>query len=479
MSAVEQLGERLRAAGFGGRPASDVLAGHVIPPVDSLVALGRSDDALTAVLLKLFRKGHTIDRAQAERALAPVALDDLVDACLMVIDGSRVRARLQLSQFGGLILAGDPTWDAEARSHVAPLTQSSGWVAHLTVRRKISAALDLGTGSGIHALFAARHAERVVGVDINAHALAIARLSERLNPVANHIDWVEGNWIEVVHDRRFDLVVANPPWVISPDNALLYRDDEAVRDEVSREVVRGCSTALAEGGFATVMCNWIHREGQWDQPISEWVTGLGCDALLLHHASFKPLQYALSWSTHLVDDPEVFDETVNRWASHYSRSGMERLATGFVILRRRSSGSNWIQAFEGVGMPQGEGGEHIERMFAAGDFLHSCTGARQLGELLSRRWQLLKSHCLKQSAIYADGAYVGEGRMSLQPDMGVDATFDPRVLPVLLGCDGRRTLGEVIEETAIPADLDRSGFHSLCLTSARHVISRGYLVEAA
>ena len=143
---------------------------------------------------------------------------------------------------------------------MAPLSTSSKAVAYTTVRRPVRTALDLGTGSGIQALLAARHAERVVGVDVNPHALALADLSQRLNGVDN-VDWVEGDWFEPVDGQRFDLVVANPPVVISPDNSLLARDSAIGGEELSRQIVRGCAEHLDEGGFATVFCNWAHGEG--------------------------------------------------------------------------------------------------------------------------------------------------------------------------------------------------------------------------
>jgi Methylase of polypeptide chain release factors len=47
-------------------------------------------------------------------------------------------------------------------------------LASLTVRRDVASALDVGTGCGVQALLAAKHAERVVATDINERALAFA-----------------------------------------------------------------------------------------------------------------------------------------------------------------------------------------------------------------------------------------------------------------------------------------------------------------
>ena len=60
--------------------------------------------------------------------------------------------------------------------------------------------------------------------------------------------------------------------VISPDADYLYRDSGLEGDEVSREIVRAAAAHLREGGFATILCNWICRsEGETWQPLEPWV----------------------------------------------------------------------------------------------------------------------------------------------------------------------------------------------------------------
>ena len=476
---VERLGKHLRAAGFGGRGAKDLRGPNgSVPPVAALVALERHDDARLALLLALFTDCAALTREQAQQALAPLTLHELEQAQLIAVDGDRVSASIRVSDLDGIILAGDLAAAEGEPSYVLAVTLSSSWLARMTIRREVATALDLGTGSGVHALLAARHARAVVGVDVNPRALAFARLSQRLNGEPGQITWLEGSWLEPLRGERFDLVTANPPFVISPDNDYVYRDTADGRDELSRSVVRECAAALTEGGVATVLCNWIHEEGAWDAPLREWVAGLGCDALLLQATSEQPLEYALNWNSHLREtDPDGFGATVAAWLEHYRSIGVQRIAMGFVILRRRSAGPNWIQAFGGVHRPRGKGSDQLERMLVAGDFFAEHPGARGLGALLSRSWWLLDGHRLNQSAVYADGAYVGEGTMTMRPDVGINVSVDPRLLGILQGCDGRRSLGELIDDATVPGDIDRGAFQSLCISAFRDLVARGYLVS--
>ncbi len=81
--------------------------------------------------------------------------------------------------------------------------------------------LDLGTGSGAIALAIAseRPQARVTGVDISRPALEVAIQNAR-DLGLSHIDWRRGSWFEPVPAARFDIIVANPPYVAADDPAL-------------------------------------------------------------------------------------------------------------------------------------------------------------------------------------------------------------------------------------------------------------------
>jgi release factor glutamine methyltransferase len=81
--------------------------------------------------------------------------------------------------------------------------------------------LDLGTGSGAIALAIAKERPRVrmTGIDISEPALSVAAANARKLGL-QHIRWRLGSWFDAVPGERFDLIVANPPYVASNDPAL-------------------------------------------------------------------------------------------------------------------------------------------------------------------------------------------------------------------------------------------------------------------
>src|SRR5438270_327403 len=85
------------------------------------------------------------------------------------------------------------------------------------VTRLLDRALDVGTGSGVQALLAARHAREVVATDVNPRALAYAELNAALNGFTN-LECRAGSMFEPVAGETFDLITCNAPFVVSPEN---------------------------------------------------------------------------------------------------------------------------------------------------------------------------------------------------------------------------------------------------------------------
>jgi HemK-related putative methylase len=114
-----------------------------------------------------------------------------------------------------------------------------------------SEVLDMGTGSGVCAVFAAKYAGRVVAVDINAAAVRCAGINACLNNLEHKIDIRHGDLFEPVAAERFDLVLFNPPFLRG-----VPRDDRdrAWRSaDVAERFAAGLGNHLKPGGAALVL----------------------------------------------------------------------------------------------------------------------------------------------------------------------------------------------------------------------------------
>lgn len=114
-----------------------------------------------------------------------------------------------------------------------------------------SEVLDMGTGSGVCAIFAARYALRVVAVDINAAAARCAAVNALLNDLEHRIEVRHGDLFDAVAGERFDLILFNPPFVIGePRND---RDRAWRSTGVAERFAAGLARHLKPGGAALVL----------------------------------------------------------------------------------------------------------------------------------------------------------------------------------------------------------------------------------
>ena len=166
-------------------------------------------------------------------------------------------------------------------------------------------------------------------------ALELTRRNAALNELAN-IATRAGSFLEPVDGERYDLVIANPPYVISPDHDFLYRDARLLDDGVRRTCWRSCPL-LQDGGYGCLQGNWIQRRDEpWYRPLGRCLRGAGCDALLIRYATWNPLAYATAWcAPHHTDDLDKLREAVNRWRASFAAAGIEAICGALVLLRRR------------------------------------------------------------------------------------------------------------------------------------------------
>lgn len=111
--------------------------------------------------------------------------------------------------------------------------------------------LDMGTGSGVGAVFAARYAQRVIAIDINPHAVRCARINALLNGVEDTVEVREGDLFAPVEGERFDIVLFNPPYFRGTPRDPLDHAWRSV-DTVER-FAAGLKHHLTPAGYALVV----------------------------------------------------------------------------------------------------------------------------------------------------------------------------------------------------------------------------------
>ena len=425
-----------------------------------------------STFIRLFMLEQPVRRADAAAALEPLGLEGAAALGLVADAGREVEPLARLVPSGELVFASDRRGGTESVMGVAP---SSALLGNLTVRNPVQRALDVGTGSGIQAVLAARHAKHVVATDVSERAVAFTAFNAALNGLEN-VEVRRGSFFEPVEGEQFDLVVSNPPFVVSPDSSFTYRDAGLGRDAVSELVTREVAAHLEEGGFGHLLATWIHEpDGDWSAPLRGWVEGLGCDAVFLRYTTDDPLRYATRWNPPAqAASPEALGANLDRWLAYYREEKIEALAYGAIALRRRE-GANWIFA-ETAPERIEPAGSHVARLFDAQDFL---AGGR---DLAYERLVLVDDHVLEQALHLENGAFgVQAAAIRLTEGLGFQATIDVYTAHLVAGLDGGRTVREALAETAAalgPDGMSADEMAGAALPTLRRMVELGFLVSA-
>jgi methylase of polypeptide subunit release factors len=336
--AARALGDAVRRVGYNEEAVlaalgEDAYGGHEDVPLH----LARVPDTKFGVVLRALFLAQRVPRDDAVAALGGSAVDALAKLGLAEV-GAEVVPLCRVAPFGELLFSSDTFAvgdEEDPPDYVATYTPTSQLCDRLTPRPYVARALDVGTGNGVHALLAARHARSVVATDVNPRALAFTEINAALNGIRN-VECVRGSLFEPVAGERFDLITCNAPYVISPEDRYAYRDGGLDGDDLSRLVVLGAAEHLADGGYATVLASWLGEDAaEPDERVIEWAEETGCDAWILSAETRGPLEHAEEWNGPLAMEPATYRAVLEEWVQYLDELGAACVTEGAVLLHRR------------------------------------------------------------------------------------------------------------------------------------------------
>lgn len=366
---VDSLREHLAAAGYtldavtdrlGQQGAAGLARNTTFAAADALGAA--RDPQATLVRLWLLQQ----DVAEVDLAAALGDLSRVADAGLLAPGDApgTWRAVVEVRPYAAEATTDGPAFDGWVCHDLVPtldgrldpartdfvlgLSPASTTLAQLAVPGAVGRALDLGTGCGVQSLHLARRADAVVATDLNPRALELASLTAALNGA--ELDLRLGSLYAPVAGERFDLIVTNPPYVMSPPGGerLVYREGALAGDELVRRVVTEGAGLLNPGGVLQVLGNWAVVAGEpWQDRLRSWIDPTGCDALVLQRERLDPYEYIEIWlnDAGLVGSPD-YAPRYRAWVDYFDSLGVEAVGLGWIALRRSERATPHVQLEE-------------------------------------------------------------------------------------------------------------------------------------
>ncbi len=403
---LRDLAADFRAIGYTAEGVAALLGPAAFTALDrdqlipALIATDAATDNPLATIVQLWLLAVPQSQDAVDAALPTAGSAGLLALGLVDIqpagstsNGTLLRARVDLRPYGwdanedgsggaDLWVASDLAAHQQdgvlRHDHVLGIGQASTTLVQTTVRSHAARALDLGTGCGIQSFHLLHHAEHVTATDISVRALAFTRFNLILNADALGIDPENledrvslrlGSLLEPVAGETFDLVVSNPPFVITPRSAgeeaagqFTYRDGGLPGDEIVSLLVAGLPAVLAPGGIAQLLGNWeVSADDEWSARPQEWIAE-GTDAWFIQRELVSPEIYAETWLQDASQGREraKYREAYAAYLADFASRQVTGIGFGMVFLRRPATDApdlrlgRWEEITYPIEQPVGE-----------------------------------------------------------------------------------------------------------------------------
>jgi len=479
---IRRVREAFQLADFRGQTVLERLGKRAMTaftPLETALVLHRTSElAPLDLLIRLFVLGVSVEANLLTEAFPSLPLATWCELGLLRSTGDTVSAAVRIMPYHELLLVCDaarPSGAPVDPEYVMGAGTSTNTLAQLMPRRTSRNSLDLGTGCGVLGLVAAGYSEHVWATDLNGRAVNYAAFNALFNGYEN-VTARAGSLFEPVAAEKFDLIVSNPPFVISPESRFIFRDGGALGDELCRRIVREAPQQMTEGGYCLLLCNWVHPLGEnWQSRLATWFEQTGCDAWVLRSETSDTAKYAALWLSHT--EGESAEDAAARfegWLEYYRSARVEAISYGIILLRRRSKVANWVQ-FSDAPQFVGLCGEDVERYFRIQDFLNVLAGP---DDLLSQRYVIAPQVRLDQECQPGEKQPWDVARARLRIDRGLawSGEVDAFILAIVGQCRGQHPLCDLVTELATAMSLPVAEAHQRATPVLRLLIERGFLL---
>lgn len=308
------------------------------------VARLADERSAAATLTRLFFLEAAAPADRAAAALSRSGCDALVAMGVLRRRGTTYDARVRIDPVGAQYFATDRRFRGVDRSAlglpkgdaVYPPSSDSLMLRDAVIAAEPRDVLDLCTGSGIQALQLAGRAGRLIAVDVNPRAAAVAAVNARLNGVEN-VEVRLGDLYAPLRGEQFDVIIANPPFVASPYvNAPSYHSGGPRGDRVLRRIITGLTTYLRKDGRAFAITHLALRRGEEvDAVARRWFAEFPGRALVLVVETGTPVDLAAAQALFALDHGlTAYATEVQRWVQYLRRHRIERVSALLIAAQR-------------------------------------------------------------------------------------------------------------------------------------------------
>ncbi|MEY2850080.1 MAG: hypothetical protein RI885_2747 [Actinomycetota bacterium] len=477
-------------------PAARALRALRQQPIDMQAPDAR---AARSTLAGVFVLGLPTDAAALAAALPSLGVPGAVGLGLVAAEGSLLVPLMHLHPYGAVDGSGVVSWWIASDlgesavggplrvDHVLGVGGASSTLSGLMIGEPVDSALDLGTGCGIQAMHAARHARRVVATDISERALFYAAMNAELNGIRS-IEFRLGSLFEPVAGERFDQIVSNPPFVVTPRGVDVpmyeYRDGGMAGDSLLAAVVSQVADHLTVGGTAQLLGNWEHHpDADGLDRVATWVAeggdddanldAPGLDLWAIERDRQDPALYAATW----IRDggrrgARETEDLTGLWLDDFEARSVTAVGFGYLLLRRGGGGLRRLERLDGA---LGHNATGLGAIVAAGFAAHDRLAATS-DDALFRSHLAVASDVTEHRHYWPGDEHPTVMTLQQGGGFGRAVALDTELAAFVGACDGDLPAGAISDAIADLLQTDAAALRLHLLPSMRELVLTGFLL---
>ncbi len=397
------------------------------------------DDTPFNKLVKLFLISQSLKK---EELLQDLFTEEDINALaamrILSEKENRVSSLIDIYPCMGTFIATDHRFtDHKSTRAVMYLSKDSFTLALGTIREPVKRTLDLCTGSGVQAILAARHSEEVIGIDINPRAINFAEFNSIFNQVEN-IRFLEGDLFAPVEGERFNLIVANPPFVPHPGNKkkLFFRDGGYSGEAILDGILMNIHRFLTEKGRCHIFTEvLLRKKHDYMEKLSGTLGDKPFDILVLAGNHIPSEMYAIGHLKYTGEYSEFTTELVE-WLKCLYENGITQIAEGLITLSPTEDGTSPAHSILQYRIPNRAFGHKVAQYFAS---LKDSAEERDISALIP----ILNDEV---NYIWKGRSPAGTETYSVEfseEGLPIEEPLSPGETEILELCDGKRTAEKV------------------------------------
>lgn len=291
-----------------------------------------------AGLIRLFLLRIALPYDQIRSIFGDTCFAAMAKLGILIQRGDLWASRVDIYCADGLLIATDHRYmifeeDILDEDPVMYIGLDSMGLVHTAPRYPSSRLLDLCTGSGIQALIGSRYSSHVTGVDLNPRAIRFARFNAQLNEI-NNVCFVQGDIYSAVPSQKFDIILANPPFVPSPSRNLRFRDGGKRGEEILCRIIEEAAEYLTTSGKLHIVTDLVDVH-TYESKLNWWWHGGPAHKLLLLTADRDDILFSVPHShAPFGQSFESYNNELDEWVSNFRESEMTAVNFGYILIHR-------------------------------------------------------------------------------------------------------------------------------------------------